>query len=513
MKKRVAIYCRVSSDDQKERETIENQVDILRTYVEMKEDLEIYNEYLDDGVSGTIAFEDRKGGSLTLNDAQNGLFDIVLVYKVDRFGRDTLSGLQAVEKIRKYNVEIVSLTEPFDLNTPVGRYQFINYLNMAELERNNILDRMFLGATRAAKQGRWLGGIVPYGYYVDKKHFLQINEYEANVVRKIYDMYVNDRMTVLDITVYLNSVNIPCNYAARGTGKRNAGEKKSLWSPTTVQRILTSTTYMGIHEYGKRSTKRKETIVREVPQIIPIEIFEQTKQIKKENTRILKKNSPNREFLLRTLLKCADCGKTYYGIFYRKSPSVYSCSGKNHLNKKLYNIKCNNVNLNAEDIEEHIWGMCKKILMNFDEYTIDSSSNDERTSIGNELRALNEKINTFEDEKSNILKLYRKKIIGDKEVEEQLEDIKKEHDKVRNLVLITKNKLNSLDDKDSIITEFKSKFDFYKEKIENLSTEEKMQVIRMLIRQITVIPKIEDCKKIGVLHIDFNLSDLIFART
>ena len=185
--KNVAIYCRVSSDDQKERETIENQVEILESYVEIRENLKIIKKYLDDGISGTIPFEERPEGKELLKDSTSGLFNTVLVYRVDRFGRDTLTGLSTIEKLRNNNIEILSVTEPFDLNTPTGRYQFINYLNMAELERNNILDRMFIGATRAAKKGQWLGGITPYGYRVENK-YLVVDEEEAKVVKKIYDL-------------------------------------------------------------------------------------------------------------------------------------------------------------------------------------------------------------------------------------------------------------------------------------------------------------------------------------
>lgn len=189
--KKCAIYCRVSSDDQRERDTIENQVEILHSYIELKkEDLEFYDQYLDNGISGTISFEKRPEGSRLINDASKGFFNTVLVWKIDRFGRDTLSGLTAVEQLSKYNIEILSMSEPFDLNTSTGRFQFITYLNMAELERNNILDRMFIGATRAAKKGKWMGGIVPYGYIVNKDGYLEINEDEAKIIKKIFDLYV-----------------------------------------------------------------------------------------------------------------------------------------------------------------------------------------------------------------------------------------------------------------------------------------------------------------------------------
>lgn len=150
--RRAVLYGRVSSDEQKKRETIGNQVEIFESYIDFKADFKVCNMYLDDGISGAIPLYDRPFGKKLIEDAKKGLFDIIIVWKVDRFGRDTLTGLQAVEVLREYGIEIISITEPFDLNTPTGRYQFINYLNMAELERNNILDRTFMGATRAAKK-------------------------------------------------------------------------------------------------------------------------------------------------------------------------------------------------------------------------------------------------------------------------------------------------------------------------------------------------------------------------
>lgn len=511
--KRVAVYCRVSSDDQKERETIENQVELLTAYIEIKEDLELHDVFLDDGISGTISFEDRPSGKKIIESAKNNLFDSILVYKIDRFGRDTLSGLSAVELLRKYNVEIISYTEPFDLNTPSGRYQFINYLNMAELERNNILERMFLGATRAAKQGKWLGGIVPYGYFKNKNGYLSINEDEAYVVRKIFDMYVNDKMNSFAITLYLNSCKIDCNYAARGTGKKNKENKLSLWSVSTVQRILSNTTYMGIHEYGKRSTKRKETIIRNVPPIIPEEIFEQAKLLRVKNIKMSKRNSPNRNFLLRTLIKCGECGRTFYGVFYRKSNSVYSCSGKKKTVKQLYGVDCNNINLVADDIEATVWNICENVLKNFDDYIIDNDSSSDKNLLVSELTNLEAEIDKIKGEKTNLLKLYRKNIIDDDELEDQLNDIKNEISKYADLINSTKKKLNLINDKENVTANIKNEFNFYIDRIDNLTDDEKMSVIRSLIKEIRITTAIDNGIKYPEINIEWNLSDLLFSPT
>lgn len=510
--KKIAIYCRVSSDDQKERDTIDNQIDILNTYIEMNKDLIKVSEYLDDGISGTIPFHERPEGKKLIEDAGIGLFDTVLVWKIDRFGRDTLSGLSSIELLRNYNVEIISITEPFDLNTPTGRFQFITYLNMAELERNNILDRMFLGATRAAKQGKWLGGIVPYGYFVNKDKFLEINEFEASVVRKIFDIYINENLSTLDISVYLNNLNVDSNYAARGTGKNR--NKKSLWSPSTIQRILSNETYIGVHEYGKRASRRKETIIRKVPSIIPLEIFDEATKKRKENIIISKRNSPNRDFLLRQLVVCGECNRKYYGSYYKNKNDVYSCSGKRSEIKKIYNFTCTNSNISADELENYIWEQCKFILINYNDYKIKKDSfSEEKKSLIYSINKTQENLNKLDSEKNNILKLFRKDIITESELEVQLNDIKNEYEKTKKILEKSKSKLDKIQNKDQIINNNDKIIDSYINNIDNLSIEDKKSIIRLFIKEIIITSKIEESKKIPSVKIVWDMSALFFEPT
>ena len=506
---KIAIYCRVSSDDQKERDTIENQIEILNTYIEFKDELDKSGEYLDDGVSGTIPFQERPAGKRLIEDCKNGLFNSILVWKIDRFGRDTLSGLSAVELLRSYNIEIISVTEPFDLNTPTGRFQFITYLNMAELERNNILDRMFIGATRAAKKGKWLGGIVPYGYFVNKEKYLEINDFEANVVRKIYDLYINEKMSTLKIAVYLNSIGIDCNYAARGTGKANSDKRKSLWSLTSIQRILSSTTYRGIHEYGKRASRRTETIIREVPSIIPIEVYEKAEEIRKANKLNSSKNSPNRNFLLRRLIKCEECRRTFYGVYYQSKNSVYSCSGKRSPAKELYGVKCNSLNINADDIEKDIWILCFEFMKNYKDIKLNIKDNEDIDDIKKNIELVEKNLKSLENEKNNVIKLFRKEIISESELETQIKDLKKDEARYNKILKDFKINLDTFENKNMILADYENTLEYYKERLENLTIQEKQELVNLLIKEIKVSTSIIDGELMPKYQIFWNMSDLI----
>lgn len=506
--KKVALYCRVSSDDQKKRETIDNQIDMLHAYVEMKGDFEIYSEYPDDGVSGTIPLENRPYGAQLISDASKGLFDIVIVWKVDRFGRDTLSGLNAAEILRKYNIEILSVTEPFDLNTPTGRFQFITYLNMAELERNNILDRMYLGATRAAKQGKWMGGIVPYGYNVNKDGFLEINEAEAEVVRKIYDLYVNEGLSSIKIAIYLNNLGIPTSCGS-GKGKRSKGITNK-WRAGSIQRILNSTTYKGIHEYGKRASRRKELIKREVPAIIDCELWDKAQKIKEINCIISKRNNNKRQYLLRGLIKCKYCGHTFYGVSYKNRSDFYVCCGKRGENSRVLGLKCSNLNIHADDIENSIWNDCRSILLNYDnyinEFKIKTKNNDDDTlnDIAKLKQSLTEKVN----EKNNILTLFRKGIITEDEVEYQIKDIRAEEEKISNLITTLKQRIISSEHENALIENMSAKLEYYHNKIDNLSFEEKYDVVKLLVKSIIAETVVVNGEKTSQFHIIYNLVKL-----
>lgn len=507
--KRAVLYGRVSSDEQKKRETIENQIEVFESYIDFKEGFKVCNMYLDDGVSGAIPLYDRPFGKKLVEDAKKGLFDIIIVWRVDRFGRDTLTGLQAVEVLRKYGIEIISITEPFDLNTPTGRFQFINYLNMAELDRNNILDRMYMGATRAAKKGKWMGGIAPYGYIVNKDKYLEIEEEEAEVIRTIYNLYVNEKMPSSDIAVYLNNLNIPTSSMSKYNNRhrKNPTEK---WRANSIMRILSSSTYKGIHEYGKRGTRRKETILREVPAIIDEEIWLKAQRQRKENTIMCKRNTKRRFFSLRGLIKCKHCGRSFYGISYKNSSPVYSCNGKRGDVVKIFG-RCESLNIKAQPLEEDVWKDCLDILKNYSKY-IDKiendSKNDYNATLEDDLEKLNKSLTQKKNEKNNILTLFRKDLITEEELEEQIKDIRKEEEKILNLIKVFHDRLNETTYKDELISSMSNKLRAYTERLNDLSLEDKYDLIRLLVKRIDAETIVENGEKLPRVRVIYNLVKL-----
>src|SRR6185312_9509854 len=199
----VALYFRVSSEEQRERQSILTQREFGSKYCDLHQ-LEIYQAYADDGISGVVPFENRPAGARLLDDARHGKFDQLLIFKLDRLGRETRAVLNTVSSLRKLGVRIRSMTEEFDSDTAVGRLMLTMLSGFAEHEREVIRERSVLGTNRVAETGAWLGGVIPYGYLKEeeKRHGrLVINETpiegcdlsEADVVRLIFQMSAVER--------------------------------------------------------------------------------------------------------------------------------------------------------------------------------------------------------------------------------------------------------------------------------------------------------------------------------
>jgi site-specific DNA recombinase len=159
---RVGLYMRVSSEEQKEKESIATQDGFLEEYCKLY-GLEVAGVYKDEAISGTVPMRERPEGERLLADAKAGAFDIVLVYKLDRIGRSLLVMVDAHDRLGEAGIALRSATEPIDTSTAAGRLIFQMLASFAEFERATITERSRDGLQRAFKNGVQLGRI-PYGY-------------------------------------------------------------------------------------------------------------------------------------------------------------------------------------------------------------------------------------------------------------------------------------------------------------------------------------------------------------
>lgn len=429
-----AIYVRVSTDDQSDRGTIQAQIEFARKYCDLHE-IPISKIYQDDGVTGTLPLQDRPAGSQLLQDAKNGLYDTLLVYKLDRLGRATRVILNAIHDLEAYGVKLKSMTEPFDTSDASGRFLLTILAGVADLERSNILERMWIGANRAAREGKWLGGIVPYGYVKNEQGMLEINDKpipglnmsEADVVRLIYKLITEEKWPTKKIADHLNALNVPPSYALHGTGKRQAATAGK-WYFGRVLSMLRNSTYMGIHRYGKRTSKKnREIIERAVPAIVDEETWNNAQQTLTGNLLTATRNRKY-NYLLRGLLRCGNCNYSYHGTN-SKNVFFYLCNGR-YTPSKLEE-RCTSKSLNMQWLDNAVWNDCIAYINNpgivLDKIAEQEKEEKDYTSEKQaEIFSLEKQLATKDEEKERILGLFRRNLISTSDVEKQLDSIARE---------------------------------------------------------------------------------------
>jgi site-specific DNA recombinase len=324
-RERVALYLRVSSEEQRDRETIEIQDEFLEQYRELY-DLEVADIYKDDGVSGTIPLHERSAGRRLLEDAREGKFGTVLLYKLDRLGRSLLVIVDAHDRLETSGVSLRSATEPIDTSNPSGRLIFQMLASFAEYERGTIRERTQAGLHRALRSGKFSGRI-PYGYRRSPDETsLTLVEEEAQIVREII-ANVAAGATLYSESKRLNDESIPSpGYRFRGDeGRRDTRS----WTASTVRGIVHQAAYSGVHRVRVEGRGgQKEIIERPVPAIVEPSLRERAvNQLSRNKSRSGELRKNGRKYLLSGLVRCGICGQACNGRTTTNRSKKYSYYG------------------------------------------------------------------------------------------------------------------------------------------------------------------------------------------
>ena len=324
---------------------------------------------------------------------------------------------------------------------------------------------------------------------------------EADVIRLIFELIANKGYSTIKVCDYLNLLKAPTSYTKDSRTKLSKGKRKEatagIWRPNAIQRIITNKTYMGIHEYGKRSKKEnREIITRNVPGIIDSGLWETAQKVLKSNQLESIRNS-TREYLLRSLIKCGNCKCTFTGVNYRGrtgriDSAYYVCCGKQNY-KGPYDGKCKSKNLPAAWIEKYVWDDVVNFINNPGEAIQQLEDNleikkSEKENWIKQKEQLLYNIENKDNEKQSILDLYRSKMINNKDLELQLMKIAKEIEQSEKLVKEIDKDLQS---KNSIETKFNS-VEYLLSSLktiinkEDITFEDKRYVILSLVDEVNV---------------------------
>ncbi|MFQ8330415.1 recombinase family protein [Streptococcus pyogenes] len=287
---KVAIYVRVSTTNQvEEGYSIDEQKAKLTSYCDIK-DWNIYEIYTDGGFSGSNT--ERPALEKLIRDAERKLFDTVLVYKLDRLSRSQKDTLFLIEDVFiKNGIEFLSLQENFDTSTPFGKAMIGLLSVFAQLEREQIKERMQLGKLGRAKSGKsMMWARTSYGYnYQKETGTLDINPAQSLVVKYIFERYLAGR----SITKLRDDLN-------------DKYPKDIDWNYRAVRMILANPVYCGYNQYkGQVYPGNHEPIITE-------EDFNKTQEELKirQNTAAEKFNPRpfQAKYMLSGIAQCGYCG-------------------------------------------------------------------------------------------------------------------------------------------------------------------------------------------------------------
>lgn len=244
--KRCVIYSRVSTEMQVDGFSLAAQKTCLTTFAK-REELRIVGEYEDAGKSGK-SIEGRPSFKRMINDIKSGLnIDYVVVYKLSRFGRNAADVLNSLELIQDYGVNLICTDEGIDSSQASGRLLISVLSAVAQIERENILEQTMNGRREKARQGLWNGGQAPYGYkLVGGK--LEIDEEEAEIIKKIFEEYIDTPITMSGVATKLNQMG-----AVRRARGNSIGD---YWCASTIRKIIGNPIYIGKIRWGVRQNRK-----------------------------------------------------------------------------------------------------------------------------------------------------------------------------------------------------------------------------------------------------------------
>lgn len=326
-KKKVVVYCRVSTDHEDQKNSLENQRLFFEDYVEKEKNWDLVGIYADEGISGT-SLKRRNQFNKLIRDAHKKSFDIILTKEVCRFARNTVDTLEKTRELKRLGIEVKFIIDNISTFDTDGELRLTIMAGMAQDESRRISERTQFGVIQSMKKGVAFGNIV-YGYdYVrdeitGKKTKLVINEEEAKVVRQIFNSYLNEGKGAYLIAKDLKEKGVKI--------KRPRNKEESTnWRNGTILDILKNEKYVGDLKQRKTYTvdylehikKQNKGEVEYIyiknhhPPIISRELFDKVQvELKRRSDMYSQKNRSkySNKHTFSGKLVCGICGASYVG--------------------------------------------------------------------------------------------------------------------------------------------------------------------------------------------------------
>ncbi|MEH7254353.1 recombinase family protein [Neobacillus niacini] len=486
----IAIYARVSTEDQLKGYSIEGQIEDCERLIGTKE----YLVYKDEGITGEII--NRPELMRLQREIESGLITRVVCYDPDRLSRKLSVQLLLTEHFQKYNVELQFVKHEYKADAE-GNLFFQVRGAFSEFDKAKIKHNTMTGRYRKAKNGLVVKNGNLYGYSYDKaNNTYVINEKEAAIIEMMFESYTTNRFKGINgLANHLTEIGAPTKKGAK------------VWHRQVVRQILMNEAYTGTYiqnrwdtvgDYVKRQSGEKvergkmrpeeEWIISNIPAIISKEQFDYAQQLleqgKRRHTKLGKHN-----YLLSGLVRCGQCGNTMPGkrrLSHGKDYFIYTCQ-KNTAGAKS---KGCGKQMSENKLNTFVWDNLLEFFNNPDK--INEFTDDETPKyIEDETKHLETEIQKTKKGRKRLFQL----VTSSEDDDLDLEEIKEE---IRNLQLKEKEltiKYNQLTDElkvdkikePSQLALGKAIEVYLENRTQEFSFEEKQHLIRMIVKEVTVV--------------------------
>ena len=381
---KVALYRRVSTAEQAENgHSIDEQYERMHKYCDAMK-WAVYDVYTDAGFSGSNT--NRPALKKLISDVKEHKVDKVLVYKLDRLSRSQKDTLMLIEDVFLANgCDFVSMSENFDTATPLGRAMIGILAVFAQLEREQIKERMSMGKEARAKLGKYKGGgKLPIGYdYVDGK--LTINEYEAMQIREIHSLY-QQGYSIKKI--------------AKVFDEKGYTHKHGIWQENRIKKVLVNPLYIGKTLYhGEYYDGEHEPIIDE-------ETFDRSVSIWESHDYTSNNHGGKRSYLS-GLLFCKQCSARYglsHSIWNGKHYYYYRCYSQRKTNRTMIkDANCKNASYKMHELDQIIFDEIGKLALD-PTYVRNLDTADEQET--KKIKLLKKEIAKIDSQWSRFMDLY-----------------------------------------------------------------------------------------------------------
>lgn len=374
---KAVIYARYSSSAQRE-ESIEGQVKEVTAFAE-RNGYTIIGTYADRAISGTT--DNRPEFQKMINDSKRKLFDLVIVWKLDRFARNRYDSAKYKTQLKKNGVRVISATERISEGSEGILLESV-LEGMAEYFSEDLKEKVVRGLKVNAEKCVWNGGVLPIGYIVDEQRHLQHNPETAPLVLEAFRMY-DEGQTAAELISYLKSKGITTN---KGTAI-NYG---------TIQRMLQNRRYIGEYSF-------QDIVIPDgIPAIVPRDLFDRVQERLAKNRKAPARAKADEAYLLSTKLFCGHCGTAMNGESGKSHNGTVHRYYKCHAVKKKLN-DCKKKSVKKEWIENLVVTETRAMLMDDDA-----------------IEAIVSMLMRLQDEESSDLPIYEKQL---RETQEAIDNI------------------------------------------------------------------------------------------